>query len=144
MNKIREMDPLRREDWANVYSDVPEEVNIGVKLAFARIRRREARRKKIVRIAACAAALALTVGVCSLALGRRQTDAPDRVSVPVADARILTGGDIVYASNGDDCFHVHGECPEASETAVQLPLVTALEFEKTLCPVCGVNVQIEA
>ena len=43
-----------------------------------------------------------------------------------------------------DCFHVHGECPEASDTAVQLPLVTALEFEKTLCPVCGVNVQIEA
>lgn len=145
MNNIRQMDPLRSENWAGVYADVPEEVEIGVKLAFSRIRRREMLRRRVVRIASVAACAALVVGVCAVSIsGRKTVEPPDRVAAPTAGITVLTKNDTVYASNADACFHVHESCPLAGENAVSLPLVTALEFEKTLCETCGVNVRIEA
>jgi len=144
MNNIRQMDPLRGENWAGVYADVPKELNEGVQLAFARIRERERRRKRLVRMASIAACALLAVGACALGFrGREGVDSPDHVTTQVAEVTVLKGGDSVYASNGDGCFHVYASCPLAGETAVELPLVTALEFEKTLCATCGVNVRIE-
>ena len=143
MNNIKEMDPLRRENWAELYSAVPDEVDAGVKLAFARIRRREQRRKQIVRAAACAACIALVAGVSVFALtGRQEPDAPDRVAEGVAAAKLISGSDVVFASRDDACFHIPAGCPSAKGNAVELQLVTALEFEKKLCGVCGANVQI--
>lgn len=143
-DKIREMDPLRSENWADVYQAVPDEVNVGVKLAFMRIRRREMRRKRMVRALAIAACAVLAVGVAGLSLGGRKTvDTPDRVSTPVQEITLLRQSDTVYTSNGDACFHVYASCPHAKGNAVQLQLVTAMEFEKTLCKTCGANVQLE-
>ena len=143
-NNIREMDPLRSENWAGVYADVPEEVSAGVQLAFMRIRRHELRKKRMMRVVAAAACAVLAVGVCGLTLsGRKTVDPMDNVASPVVETTLLRLTDTVYSSNSDACFHVHAACPHVGENAVDLQLVTALEFEKTLCPTCGVNVKIE-
>jgi hypothetical protein len=143
-NNIREMDPLRRENWAGLYADVPEEVSAGVKLAYMRIRRHEERKRRMVRLLSAAACAAIVLGVCTLTIGSRKTiDPQDRVASPVVETVVLQLNDTVYSSNSDTLFHVHAECPHAGERLVDLQLVTALEFEKTLCTTCGANVQIE-
>jgi len=144
-NNIREMDPLRGENWAGVYADVPGEVNAGVQLAFMRIRRHELRKKRAARAVAIAACAVLAVGVCGVSLRGRQTvDQLDNVASPVVEMVTLKQTDTVYSSNDDPFFHVHAACPHAGENAVDLQLVTALEFEKTLCETCGANVRIES
>ena len=143
MNNIRETDPLRSENWAGVYADVPEEVDIGVRLAFARIRRREMRKKQIMRISAVAACALIAVGVCLTTIGGSKTaPVPDNVASPVAESTVISADDTVYAANDDEFFHVHAACPHVKENAVELPLVTALEFEKEICKTCGANVKI--
>ena len=143
-DNIREMDPLRSENWAGVYADVPEEVSAGVKLAYMRIRRYEMRKKRIMRAAAIAACAVLAVGVCSFSLsGRKTVDPPDYVASPAVETTVLTLSNTVYTSNSDACFHVYASCPHAGERSVDLQLVTALEFQKILCETCGVNVQIQ-
>ena len=144
MNNIRELDPLRRENWSQVYADVPEEVDLGVRLAFARIRRHEMRKKRTIRILSAAACIALAVGVCAAGLSsRKTTDPTDVVAAPPVEKLVLCADDIVLSSAGDPCFHVYSACSHVGETAVELPLVTALEFEKTLCETCGVNAVIQ-
>jgi len=143
-HKKNEYDTLRGENWAGVYADVPEAVDVGVKLAFVRIRRREQRRKNMVRGLAFAACAALAVGVCALVIDGRQTpDVPDNVAALPVEKLVLAQTDTVYASMADAHFHVYADCPHAGETAVALQLMTALEFEKEICGVCGVNAVIE-
>ncbi len=141
-----ERDALRDLDWSKVYARVPEEVRDGVRVAHLRIRQRELRRQKQrrrLRWAACAAAcLALVVGA-SLLLLNGKGRAPDQV-VPLApEVLALRGGDVVYASRADEFYHVRRDCPRAGERCVALKLVTALEFEKELCPECGANYAVE-
>lgn len=141
---IRQMDPLRSENWAGVYQNVPKEVDAAVKLAFVRIRRHEQRKKRMIRTLSLAACTVLAVGVCAVSLrGRTVPDTPDRVAAPVKEITILSLNDTVYSSNDDACFHVYENCSHAGGKTVKLQLVTALEFEKTLCETCGANVQIE-
>ena len=143
-DNIREMDPLRSENWAGVYSDVPEEVNAAVHLAYLRIRRHEMRRKRMVRSLAAAACAVIAVGACTAVIsGRKGAESPDHVTTPVQEITLLQQEDIVYSSNDDNCFHVYAECPLAKENAVELQLVTALEFDKTICKTCGANAEIE-
>ena len=143
-DNIRQMDPLRSENWAGVYKDVPEEVDAAVKLAFMRIRRHELRRKRMIRSLSLAACAVLAVGVCAVSLGNKKpADTPDRVAAPVQEITTLSLDDTVYSSNDDACFHVYESCSHAGEKTVKIQLVTALEFEKTLCETCGANVQIQ-
>lgn len=131
----------RREDWAQIYSKVPEEVGDGVRIAFARIRARERRRARRMRVLACAACLVLALGAGALALsGARRP--PDRVTPPVADADAPDLGAVVYAAKADPFFHLRPDCPRAERELVQLKLVTALEFEKAPCPDCGARVRL--
>lgn len=141
MKRTDELDALKREDWSKVYGAVPEGVNAGVQFAFARIHARERRRRVVMRSLALAACLALVIGMGSLTLFRG-ADAPDRVAAPAPEAKVLSGDSIVYAARADACFHVHSGCSAAMAEQVELQLVTALEFEKKLCPVCGVNVRL--
>lgn len=141
MNRIDEFDALRSQDWSSVYADVPDCVNEGVQLAFARIRARERRRKTMIRTLACAACLVLVVGAAALTL-RREPEAPDRVAAPQVQLRTLTMESTVYAAQADPYFHVDSGCSAAMAEQVQLQLVTAMEFEKEICPNCGRNVQL--
>lgn len=141
MIQMNEFDALRNEDWSNVYGTVPESVNAGVEFAFARIRAREKRRRVALRALACAACFALVVGMASLNL-RRPADAPDRVASPAPELKLLTDESIVYAAMADAYFHVRSDCSGAMAEQVELPLITALEFEKEICPVCGADVRL--
>ena len=135
-------DELRALDWSKVYADVPGAVDDGVRVAFHRIRERRARRMRLVRVAASAACLVLIAGAAAFVL-RGGESAPDYV-VPLApDVPVLTADSEVYASREDAHFHVRGDCPSLEGEAVVLKLVTALEFEKELCPDCGKNVLVE-
>ena len=138
MNRMDEFDALRGEDWSKVYREVPQSVNEGVQLAFARIRARERRRKQTLRIVSMAACLCLVLGAGALVLGRGG-NSTDRVFPPTVAAQQLAGDSIVYASLEDGCFHLHTGCGQIHGEAVQLQLVTALEFEKKICPACGAN-----
>ena len=136
-----EIDALRNEKWSGVYGDVPDSVSAGVQFAFARIRALERRKKIIVRVAACAACMAIVLGAGGAVLGGKG-DSPDRIAAPVAQAKLLSHDSIVHAARADGCFHVYSGCSAAMAEQVEVQLVTALEFEKKLCPVCGVNVQL--
>ena len=134
-----ERDELLTLDWSKVYANVPDAVDDGVRVAFLRIRERRRRRARTLRLTACAACLLVLVGAAAMAL-RGGESAPDRV-VPLAPESIRLNDDSeVYASRDDARYHVRPECPQAGDEVVSLKLITAKEFEKTLCPVCGGNV----
>ena len=135
-------DPLRDLNWASVYSDVPEDFDPAVRIAFQRIRSHERRKKNIIRFTACAAAAAVFAGVGLWQMGKREV-APDQVNVVLASPTIVTRNTPVFSTKDDPYLHVDAACPNTIENEVELQLVTALEFEKTPCPDCCVNVQFE-
>lgn len=139
MNQRNETDVLKGEDWDGLYADVPDAVVAGVEASLARIHRRERRARFALRAMACAAGLALIVGVAGLTLGRGK-DTMDRVAAPGASLRTLREDEIVYSAPADDCFHLRKNCSRAEGDQLALQLVTALEFEKALCPACGADV----
>lgn len=139
MDQRNESDVLKGEKWDGLYADVPDAVVAGMEAAFARIHRRERRGRFALRALACAAGLALIVGVAGLTLGREK-DMTDRVAAPSASLRTLREDEIVYSAPADACFHLRKDCSRAEADQVALQLVTALEFEKQLCPACGGNV----
>lgn len=141
MEHLNELDALKNENWADVYADVPASVHAGVEFAFMRIRARERRRQTAVRFMACAACLTVVIGAAGWMLGR-EMNAPDRVAAPDVELRMLKKDDIVYAARADAYFHVRSDCSGSMAEQVELQLVTALEFEKELCSVCGANVRI--
>lgn len=144
MNQMNENDALRGENWAQLYSDVPDCVADGVSLAFRRIRAAELRKKRIIRIAACAACLCAVIGAGAAALLNRPVpDVPDTVAPQTYESVVLTMDDTVLTSNADRYFHRYKECPDTDENAVAVKVATALEFEKTPCPVCCANARIE-
>lgn len=142
MNRIDEIDALRDQDWSKVYAEVPDAVNEGVQMAFARIHAYERRRKFTLRALACAACLAVVIGTGSLVLGGKEAAAPDRVAAPVAEVRVLAPDELVWAAPEDAYFHIYAGCPQAQGEHVELQLVTAREFEKEICRTCGANVQL--
>ena len=134
-------DALRELDWSKVYASVPGAVNDGARVAFLRIRQREMQRRRIVRWSACAACLMLLVGAAALFLNQ-QRNAPDRVIPLAPEITALDGDSEVYASREDAHFHLRPDCGKIEGEAVALKLVTALEFEKELCPDCGANIAL--
>ena len=130
-----ERDELRMLDWSKVYGNVPGAVDDGVRVAFLRIRERRARRMRLIRIAASAACLVIIAGAAAFMLRGRES-APDYVAPLAPEVIRLTNDSEVYASREDAYFHLRPECPRAGEAAVALKLITAREFEKTLCPIC--------
>lgn len=139
MNRMDEHDVLKDLDWSKVYSDVPESVSAGVQFAFLRIRARQKKRKIILRAAALAACLCLAVLAGGMMI-QREGDAPDLVAAPRVELRTLSMDDRVYAAQADDYFHIHASCAAAMAEQVDVQLVTALEFGKAKCPICGANV----
>jgi len=150
--KWNEEDLLRRENWAEVYSDVPPCVENGMNMAFNRIRaqRRQARRRRSVAACAACAVLALGLGIWAI---QPDGNAPDRiadphiqapVSVQPEEKLVLEAGSAVFTTKQDSAFHVRRDCLAAQEEMVELPLVTAQEFGKTACKHCCANVEFVA
>lgn len=130
-------DFLRDLDWSGVYARVPEEVNEAARAAFSRIRQRKLRRAKLMRAAVTAACVMLVAGGALLLLRGGEGAPDDRVAPPAPEVVPLLIQDTVYASATDEHYHVRADCPNLTGEPVALKLVTALEFEKTLCPDCG-------
>ena len=141
MNQNDDRDALLREDWRGVYGELPDAVRDGVEDAFARIRIRETRRRAARRALACTACLALALGAARILLPRR-AQVPDRVAQPPAESASLGDGTSVYAAKDDPCFHLDVGCAARRGELVELKLITALEFEKEICPVCGANARL--
>ena len=139
MNRMDEHDVLKDLDWSKVYADVPESVSAGVQYAFLRIRAHQKRRKMILRTVAAAACVCLAVIAGGLML-QREGDAPDLVASPEMELRTLSLSDRVYAAQADDYFHIHASCSAAMAEQVDVQLVTALEFGKLKCDICGADV----
>ena len=135
-------DPLRDLNWASVYSEVPEDFDPAVRIAFQRIRSHERRKKNIIRFTACAAAVAVFAGVGLWQMGRREVS-PDHVDVVLAAPTVVTLDTSVYSTKDDPYLHMDAACPKTVDNEVELRLVTALEFEKTPCPDCCANAQFE-
>jgi len=140
MNRIDEFDALRNENWDGVYGDVPPAVNEGVQLAFERIHAYERRCRQGLRLISIAACLCVALGVGAVVLRSGAAKAPDRVASSITEKRILARDETVYASKEDACFHVRTDCAQIQGETVELQLMTALEFEKSLCGECGVGV----
>ncbi len=124
---------IEDENWQAVYSDAPECVKRAADRALRSIRARR-RHTRIAAIAACAAfaIIAATVLVVNM-------DVPDRIMAAPEDMIVLTAESTVFASNADPKFHIDRSC---GESLVELPLITALEFDKAICPKCGARVVI--
>lgn len=142
MKQTDNRDALRSCDWQRVWEKTPECVTDGMHAAFDRIHAREVRRRRARRIALCAACAALALGITAYGVRTRLSNRLDHVAQPEIEALVLTQDSEVFAANADPCFHLHADCPQADENCVALKLVSALEFGKTLCPVCGANVVI--
>ena len=142
MIQNKQKDPLQDLNWASVFSDVPEDFDPAVRLAFQRIRTHERRKKNIIRFTACAAALAVFAGFGLWQMGKREI-APDHVDVVLAAPTVVTLDTPVFSTKADPYLHVDASCPKTIENEVEIQLLTALEFEKTPCPDCCVNVQFE-
>jgi len=93
-------------------------------------------------LAACAAALAVCAGIGAWQLGRREI-APDHVDVVLAAPEIIAMDAPVFSTMDDPHLHIDAGCPQMIENEVELQLQTALEFEKTPCPVCCANAEFE-
>lgn len=121
---------IENQDWQSLYADVPDCVRFAADSALHAIRTRKKQRSGLAAIAAIAACLAITAVVLLI----RPDALPDHTAVESKPAIVLTAQSIVFASKDDPYFHIDRSCAEHS---VELPLITALEFDKTLCPVCG-------
>lgn len=152
MKLMNEEDLLRRENWAEVYSNMPDCVEEGMHMAFDRIRARRVQHRKWRSVAVCAACALVALGIGAWALQPGE-DVPDRIeeahilapvtTAPVAvDERILTYESIVYAGKEDVVFHVAENCSMANGDLVELPLITAQEFGKDACEQCCAGIKI--
>ena len=139
MNQKDNQDFLKDLDWSGVYANVPESVSAGARYAFLRIRQREKKRRFVIRSLSAAAAVVLMLGVGVFAL-RSPGKAPDIVAAPEISVHILQNSDHVYAARADDYFHIRSDCSAAMAEQVELQLVTALEFDKEKCMICGAEV----
>ena len=135
-------DPLRDLNWSAVYSDVPEDFEPAIRFSFQRIRSHERRKKNIIRIAACAAAVAVFAGLGLRQMSKREI-APDHVDVVLAAPTVITAHTPVFSTLDDPHLHIDSACPKTIDNEVEIQLITALEFEKTPCPDCCANAKFE-
>lgn len=142
MKQTDDRDALRERDWKGVWARTPDCVTDGMHAAFDRIHARELRRRQVRKIALCAACVVLALGMAAYGVRARMNDRLDHVAQPQIEALVLTQDSEVFAANADPCFHIRADCPKAGDGCVALKLISALEFEKTLCPVCGANAVI--
>lgn len=135
-------DSLRDLNWSAVYGDMPQDFEPAVRIALHRISLREKRRKTVLRIGACAAVIAIMLGIGALQV-RKRAYVPDQSSIVLAAPTVVASNTLVFGTKEDPYFHLNAACPRALESEVKIQYITALEFEKSPCPECCANVQFE-
>lgn len=133
-------DKLMQIDFNAAYPNTPLCIHEALQQGKMDIERYE--RKKIAkrrRIAAIAAAFVLIIGITAIMEMRTGNKMEDAVTSPVlSENRIAMDMEtVVFTSKEDPYYHRDQNCSLAGETNVEIPLITALEFEKRGCPDCG-------
>lgn len=145
MRDIMSEDKIRKIDFDSAFPETPSVIHRAVLNAQVQIAKHE-RRKKLFRSSMTAAAACLLVVVGTVVFFMRGGgENSDYITSPV-----LTSVDVVidmetpvFASRTDPYYHRAVECDLAYEDSVELPLVTAIEFEKTACPACAADLNIK-
>ena len=139
MNDIWEKeDKLRQVDFDAIFPETPAAIHDAVARAGFDIRRHRlaaARRRKMLTVAA--AVLVVAVGAVAAMSHLHPKRQDNVVATPVEmdyENATLTE---VYTSKDDRYYHRDPDCAQISSSPVALPLITAREFDKEPCPVCG-------
>ena len=138
MNSINQ-DKLFKIDFDAAYPETPACIHEAICFAEKEIHQRENSMRTLRRLAGCAAAgLIILVGIAAAMFSISNKNSEDIVSQPV----LISSGaedadDVVYASKNDPYYHRDAHCSIADENVVELPLITAIEFEKESCPRCS-------
>lgn len=137
-DSIRE-DGLRNIDFCSAFPETPAAIHDAVLKAQVDIRRYQKRRIMIRNLATAVAACLVVMLSAAVFFARSNQVNNDTVTPPV-----LSQSDMaidretpVFTSRTDPYYHSTLDCDSAYEDSVEIPLITALEFEKSACPACA-------
>lgn len=132
-------DKLRQIDFDVAYPNTPLCIHEALQRGKTDIQRYEHKKIANRRIAAIAAAFVLIIGITAIMAMRTGNKIEDAVTAPVlSENRIAMDMEaVVFTSKEDPYYHRDQNCSLAGETNVEIPLITALEFEKRGCTDCG-------
>lgn len=143
-NDMKE-DIVKRLDFKSAFPVTPSIIHDAVMKAQADIERYERRRRFIKSTITAVAACFLVVAGAAVFFMRSGGGNSDLIVPPV-----LSGNDVVidmetpvFACKTDPYYHSRIDCDSAYAESVELPLVTAIEFEKMACPACAHNLETE-
>jgi len=141
MKEFLNEDRIRGIDFDSAFPETPSVIHEAIMKAHSDIIRYE-RRKRFMRygFTAVAACLVVAVGLITFFM-RRGNENSDLITPPVlSDSDVVINMETpVFASKANPYFHKSLQCESASEDSVELPLITAIEFEKAACPVCAMD-----
>lgn len=120
-------DKLRRLDFDAAFPGTPESIPLAVVRAGRKIRAR----RRYARLMLCAAALLIAAGTLPLI---RRGGARDVALVQTSAGK---SGKVVWTSQKDEFYHARADCEDVLAGAVSMQEISALEFQKTICPKCG-------
>lgn len=129
-------------DFNTAYPETPACIDRAVILADEDIHRYENKKaKRISAIACAAAAIIMLAGASALVFSDIERNNSDLIVPPVlSEKEIQVDMEMqVYSSKDDPYYHINMDCVLAAESSVGLPLITAIEFEKTACSECGIR-----
>lgn len=139
MKEIMKEDMIRQIDFDSAFPETPSVVHEAVMNARASIIRYERRRRYFRTAATAAAACLLVVAGAAVFFSRAGGGNSDLITPPVlTDNEIVIDMETpVFSSKADPFYHRKEDCTSGYEDSVELPLITAVEFEKAACPVCA-------
>ena len=145
MKNYMSEDMVRQLDFKSAFPVTPSIIHDAVMKAQADIERYEKRRRFFKSVVTAAAACFLVVAGAAVFFMRSGGSSSDLIVPPT-----LSGNDVVidmetpvFACKTDPYYHSRIDCDSAYAESVQLPLVTAIEFEKMACPVCAHNLAVD-
>ena len=139
MTNEKRKDKLMEIDFNSAFPETPSSLHEAILLAQKDIRRHEARRRahrKLYLCAAAAAAVVIAVLTMVFPIGKGSSDVVTPPALSANEAA-LASDQPVYSSKADPYYHLDPQCSAIDEYAVEIPLITAQEFEKDPCPECA-------
>lgn len=139
MKNTMNEEKILKVDFDSAFPDTPLIVDQAIFKAQADIARYE-RKKRFIRlgISAAAACLVIFAGI-SVLLMRGDGISSDKITPPVfSESEIKIDMETpVFTCKSDAYYHADIRCKSSYAESVDLPLITAIEFEKAACPLCA-------
>lgn len=137
-------DKLMQIDFNSAYPATPDCIHQAIRAAETDIRRyqqKKARQWQLICFAAAAVVVLIGLAVIFRSMGNGKNS--DVVTPPVLgpNGESAAMSENVYTSKSDPYYHLDPDCSLMDDYSVDIPLVTAQEFEKAPCPNCAVNMQ---